>query len=230
MRLFVVIGLGQFGRHTATTLYAGGGDVIAIDADESRVEMVKEDVGQAICADATNIDALRAVGVAKADTAIVALGEEDLEDSIICCTALSDLGVGRIIVRSASEHHGRILSRVGATRVIYPEKQMGEQLAKSLIASGVLDQVTLSTGQVVAHIKPVYDFVGKTLKDCRLHERYRLAVIGIQQPKRSVDDRGEIHEELILVPIPDLEQVVGEEDILIVVGNQSQIDLVSRME
>jgi len=230
LRLFVIIGLGQFGRYTATTLYAGGGDVIAIDADENRVELVKDDVGQAICMDATDEDALRSVGVGKADTAIVALGEADLEASIICCTALSDLGVGRIIVRSASEDHGRILSRVGATRVIYPEKQMGEELAKSLIASGVLDQVTLSTGQTVAHIRPRHDLVGKTIRDCLLQERYRLAVIGIQRPKRSIDDRGELQEELILLPVPDLDNVIGEDDILVVVGNPNQIELISRRE
>ncbi len=230
MKLFVVVGLGQFGRHTATTLYDGGGDVIALDVDQGRVEMVKDQVGQAICLDATDLDSLRAVGVGKADTAIVALGENDLEASIICCTALSDLGVGRIIVRSAFEHHGRILSRVGATRIVYPEKQMGEQLAKSLIASGVLDQVTLPTGQIVAHVRPREDLVGKTLKEARLQERYKLAVIGIQQPKRSVDDRGEVHEELVLSPVPDPDSLINEDDILIIVGNQSQMELVARKE
>jgi trk system potassium uptake protein TrkA len=226
----VVIGLGQFGRHTATTLYDGGGDVIAIDQDEARVEMIKDDVGQAICLNATDVDALRSVGVGKADTAIVALGEDDLEASIICCAALSDLGVGRIIVRSSSEEHGRILSRVGATRMIYPEKQMGEQLAKSLITSGVLDHVMLPTGQTVAFIRPRQDLLGKTLRDCQLQERYRLAVIGIQQPKRGIDDRGELHEELILVPVPDPDMVINEDDILIVVGSQNQIDAISRKE
>lgn len=230
MRLFVVIGLGQFGRYTATTLYAKGADVIAIDRDENRVELVKDDVGQAICLNAADVDSLESVGVGKADTAIVALGEGDLEASIISCTALSDLGVGRIIVRSASEEHGRILSRVGATRVIYPEKQMGEELAKSLMAAGVLDQITLSTGQTVAHIRPRHDLVGKTLFDCKLEERFRLALIGIQQPKRTVDDRGELHEELILMPVPGPEHVIGEEDILIVVGFENQIEMISRKE
>lgn len=230
MRLFVVIGLGQFGRFTATTLYSGGGDVIAIDADEGRVELIKDDVGQAMCLDATDIDALRSIGAGKADTAIVALGEDDLEASIICCMALSDLGVGRIIVRSASEEYGRILFRVGATRIIYPEKQMGEDLAKSLIASGVLDQVTLSTGQAVAHIRPRHDLVGRTLRDCQFRDRFRVAIIGIQQPKRSIDDRGELHEELLLLPVPDLETVIGEDDIIIVVGYPNQIELIARRD
>ena len=84
MKLFVIIGLGQFGRHTAMTLYESGGDVIAIDADQDRVELVKNDVGQAICLDATDMDSLRTVGVGKADTAVIALGEDDREASIIC--------------------------------------------------------------------------------------------------------------------------------------------------
>ena len=230
MRLFVVIGLGQFGRHTATTLYASGGDVIAIDTDEARVELIKDEVGQAICANAADLDSLRTLGVDKADTAIIALGEDDLEASIVCCAALSDLGVGRIIVRAASELHGRILSRVGATRVIYPEKQMGEQLARSLISTGVIDQVMLSTGQTIAHVRPRYDLIGKSLRDCQLRDRYKVAVIGIQHTKRSIDDRGELHEEQNLVPVPEMDTLVGEDDILILVGNENQINLVSRKE
>lgn len=225
-----MIGLGQFGRHTAKTLYEGGGDVIAIDLNEERVDMVKEDVGQAICADGTDIDTLRAIGVDKADTAVLALGEDELEASTLACTCLSDLGVGRIIVRCATELHGRILTRVGATKVVYPEKQMGEQLARSILTSGILDQVTLSTGQIVAHIRPQRDMVGKTLKDSQMLERYRLAVIGIQHPKRSVDDRGELHEELILHSVPSYDTIIDDDDILIVVGNQTQIELIARKE
>ncbi len=227
MKLFVVIGLGQFGRHTAKTLFSGGGDVLAIDKDEDRVERIKNEVGQAICADAADIDILRSLGVSKADTAIIALGETDLEASIMICTAVSDLGVGQLIVRAATELQGRILMRVGATRVIYPEKQMGEQLATSILSSGVLDQVVLSTGQTVAHISPRLDMIGKTLKEAQLTERYRLAVIGIQRPKRSVDDKGELHEELKLYSVPPPDSIISEDDILIVVGSQAQIEAIA---
>jgi trk system potassium uptake protein TrkA len=230
LKLFVVLGLGQFGRHTAMTLYAGGADVIAIDSDEARVELIKDEVGQAICVNATDLESLRTLGVERADAAVVALGEDDLEASIVCCAALSDLGVGRIIVRAASELHGRILSRVGASFVIYPEKQMGVQLAKSLIASGVMDQITLSTGQIVAHIRPRYDFIAKSLRECSVRERYKVAVIAIQRPRRSIDDRGEVKEELDLIPVPELDMVIHEDDILVVVGNEQQIDLISRKE
>lgn len=230
MKLFVIIGLGQFGRHTAKTIYAGGGDVIAIDKNENRVERIKDEVGQAICADATDIDVLRTIGVAKADTAVVALGETDLEASIMACMALNDLGVGRLIVRSATELHGRILSRVGATRVIYPEKQMGEQLALSILASGVLEQITLSTGQTVAHIRPRREFIGKTIKESSINERYRLAIIAMQRPKKSVDDRGELQEDLMLISVPSSDTVIEDDDILVVVGNHAQIEHVSRKD
>jgi trk system potassium uptake protein TrkA len=230
LKQFVVIGLGQFGRHTAKTLYSGGADVVAIDRNEGRVERVKDEVGQAICADATDIDVLRTIGVAKADTAVVALGEIDLEASIMVCVALSDLGVARIIVRSATELHGRILSRIGATRIIYPEKQMGEQLALSILAPGVLEQTNLSTGQTVAHIRPRRDLVGKTLRESNLADRYRLAVIAIQKPISSIDDKGEAQEELDSIPVPSLDTVIENDDILVVAGNHLQIEQVSRKD
>ena len=230
MKQFVIIGLGQFGRHTAKTLYSGGGDVIAIDMNEGRVERVKDEVGQAICADATDIDVLRTIGVANADTAVVALGETDLEASIMACMALNDLGIGRMIVRSATELHGRILARIGATRVIYPEKQMGEQLALSILASGVLEQTTLSTGQTVAHIRPKRDFVGKSIKESKITDRYRLAVIALQKPKKSIDDKGEQQIEVVTTSVPSPETIIENDDILVVVGNHSQIEHVARKD
>jgi len=230
LKLFVVIGLGQFGRHTAKTLFSRGGDVLAIDKNEMRVDRIKDEVGQAICADASDIDILRSLGVAKADTAIIALGEVDLEASIMICTTLSDLGVGKIIVRAATELQGRILTRVGATRVIYPEKQIGEQLALSILSPGVLDQIILPTGQVVAHVSPLQDFVGITLKEADLEERYQIVLIGIQRPKRSIDDRGELHEELVLYSTPPPDFIVAEDDILVVVGDQSQIEAITHKE
>lgn len=230
MKLFVVIGLGQFGRYVASTLHEGGGDVIAIDRDERRVEDIKDWVAQAICMDATDISALRAVDAHKAQTAVVSLGEKDLEGSILATAALSDLGVGNIIVRASNELHGRILRRVGATRLVYPEKQMGEHVAKSILMSGVIDQVTLPTGQTVAQIRPRRDLVGKTLKDAQLRARYSINVIGVQHQRSVVDDEGETHREMMLESMPGAEELIEEDDVLIVVGSQAQIELVARKD
>ena len=230
MKLFVVLGLGQFGRALATTLHAAGADVLAIDADDKRVDDIKDSVGQAVCMDATDIHALRAVGAPRAQTAVVALGEEDLESSILACAALSDLGVGHIIVRAANDLQGRILARVGATRVIYPERQMGEHIAKSLMSSGIEDQFTLSTGQVVAEIRPRADIVGKTLKELQLISKYGVQIITIKRVKSRIDDRGEAVRDAVAISPPTAVDVVEDDDVLVAVGNQAQIERLARKD
>lgn len=230
MKLFFVIGLGQFGRNVATTLHEGGADVVAIDRDEQRVDDIKDDVSQAVCMDATDISALRAIDAHKAQSAVVSLGEKDLEGSILATASLSDLGVGNIIVRASNDLHGKILRRVGATRLVYPEKQMGEHIANSLLMSGVIDQVTLSTGQTVAHIRPRRDLVGKTLKDVQFRARYAVNVISLQHQRAIVSDDGETQREMVLEDMPGPDEVIEEDDILIVVGNQAQIALIARKE
>lgn len=230
MKFFVVLGLGQFGRQVAKSLHEGGAEVLAVDQDEKRVDSVKEDVEQAVCMNATDMEALRAVGCPKAQTAVLALGEADLEASILACAALSDLGVANIIVRAANELHGRILQRVGATKVVYPEKQMGEQVAGSILMSGVIDQVTLSTGQTVAQIRPRRDLIGKTLADAQLRARYAINVIGVQHARTVVDDDGETTSKLVLEDVPGPDEMIEEDDVLIVVGSQSQIELVTRRD
>ena len=230
MKLYVVVGLGQFGRHVAMSLHNGGGDVLAIDQDARRVDDIKDNVGQAVCMDATDMGALRAVGAAKAQTAVVALGEDDLEASILTCASLSDLGIGTIIVRAENAMQERILTRVGATRVVFPEMQMGQHIAKSILMSGVIDQVTLSTGQTVAQIRPRRDLVGKSLKDSELRVRFSINVIGIQHERHFVDDNGESQVERVLKSVPSPDDIIDEDDILVVVGNQAQIELITRKD
>lgn len=228
MKVFVVIGLGQFGKHVALSLQDGGGEVLAIDQDERRVESIKDDVHQAVCMNATDLEALRAVGAAKAQTAVVAVGENDLEAGVVACAALSDLGVAHIIVRAANELQARILERVGATEVVYPERQMGEHIARSILMSGVIEQVTLSTGQMVAQVRMRRDLVGRTLKDAQLRQRFSINVIGIQRKHQYVDDNGVNQWEETLDGNPNPDEVIQEDDVVIVVGSQAQIELIAR--
>ncbi|MCP4504426.1 MAG: TrkA family potassium uptake protein [Deltaproteobacteria bacterium] len=228
MKVFVVIGLGQFGMHVALSLQEGGGEVLAIDQDEGRVESVKDRVSQAVCLNATSLESLRAVGVAKAQTAVVAVGENDLEAGVVACAALSDLGVANIIVRAANDLQARILERVGATKVVFPERQAGEHIARSILMSGVIEQVTLSTGQTVAQIRLRRDLVGRTLKDVQFRQRFSINVIGIQRKTQYVDDNGANQWDEKLDGNPDPDEIIGAEDIVIVVGNQAQIELIAR--
>ncbi len=230
MKRFAVVGLGQFGYHVALSLAKSGASVLAIDQSERRVDEVKQYVEQAVCMDATSEERLRAVGLMKVDVAILALGEKDLEASILCCAALADLGLSQIVVRAANPLQARILERVGATRMVFPEKEMGESIARSVLMSGVLDQVELSTGQTVAQIRPRRDVVGMTLLDARLRQRFAINVIGIQKPTHRIDDEGRPTGEHTLINAPGPETVVEENDILIVVGDNKTIQSVARRD
>jgi trk system potassium uptake protein len=227
---FLVTGLGQFGHQVAISLNEGGGDVLAVDQNPRRVEKIKDSVGQAVCMDSTDIEALRAMGAQKMQTAVIALGEEDLEASVLTCVALSDLGVGKIVVRAANELQGRILNRVGATKIVYPEKEMGKHVGNSLLMSGVIDQVTLSTGQVVAQILAKRELIGTTLKESQLRKRYGINVIGIERHEEYVDDYGVHQVAKTLEDVPEPDARITEKDVLIVVGNQAQIELVARKD
>ncbi|MEM7588673.1 MAG: TrkA family potassium uptake protein [Myxococcota bacterium] len=210
MKLFVVMGLGQFGRHTAMTLYEAGADVLAIDEDAPRVELIKNGVGQAVCMDATDPMALDSMQVGKADAAVVAFGEVQLEASILACAALRDLGIKKVVVRSSAPTHGRILKRVGAHHVIYPEKQMGRELARSLLVNSVLEETVLPTGQVVADVPLSSAYEGKTLQDLQLLSRHQLVVIGL---RRQQQWQG----------VPPQETALCAGDILVIVGNRKNI-------
>ncbi|MEM7495717.1 MAG: TrkA family potassium uptake protein [Myxococcota bacterium] len=211
MKLFVVMGLSQLGRHTAVTLYEGGVDVLAIDKDEARVEAVKDRVGQAVCFDATDPQALRSMGVEKAAAAVVAFGENQLEASVLACAALHDLGVHKVVVRSTTYVRGQILQRVGATHVVYPERQMGQELARSLLVDSALEETVLPTGQVVADVPLPAPFLGRTLGQLQLRDRYHVAVIGIRRNAQKWQ------------PMPESDQVGQEGDVLVVVGNRRDI-------
>ncbi|MEM7403133.1 MAG: TrkA family potassium uptake protein [Myxococcota bacterium] len=210
MKLFVVMGLGQFGYHTAMTLYEAGSDVLAIDKDPSRVELIKDSVGQAVCMDATQTAALESMQVGKANAAVIAFGEVQLEASILACVALRDLAVQKVVARSSTPIHGRILKHVGAHHVIYPEKQIGKELARSLLVNSVLEETILPTGQVVANIPLATACVGKTLADLQLPTRHQLVVIGLHRQQQWQG-------------IPAQETVLRAGDVLVVVGNRKQI-------
>ena len=134
MKRFVVIGLGRFGRRLARELTEAGHEIIAIDTREALVERVRDEVALAVCLDATEPEALKSQGVDKVDAAVVAIGE-DFEANALATATLKSLGVGRVISRASSDIQRRILDRIGADQVIFPEEEMAVRLAykKALI-------------------------------------------------------------------------------------------------
>ncbi len=161
-RQFAVIGLGRFGSSIARTLYNQGCEVLAIDRREEMVQEMSGSVTQAVQLDATDEKALKAVGIENIDVAIVAIGE-NLQASILISILLKEVGVKEVIAKARTPLHGRILKKIGADKIIFPEKEMGARLARSLVTTNILEQVELSPGYSVVEILAPKEFAGKSI-------------------------------------------------------------------
>lgn len=227
MKQYVVVGLGKLGTKVATTLVREGGDVVAIDRDMDRVEEVKDQVGHAICLDITDEDDMASVGIEGVSAAVVAIGE-DQEASIMCTAILKRLGVPLIVARANSDLHGRILELVGATRVIYAEDQVGEDVAMGLVRSNVREWFTLPTGHTVAELVPSASFSGKPLRDLGFRDRFGVNVISIRSRRPAVGPAGESTFREHYNNRPGPEDLIQEGDSLVVVGPGEGVEALSR--
>lgn len=209
---YVVLGLGIFGSSVATTLSRGGKEVLAIDKDMSCVERLAGTVTKAVQADTTDIEQLRALGVEDFDVAIVAIGDQ-LESSIMTVMNLKELGVKHIIAKARNKQFMQILEKVGADKVVRPEKDMGTKLAKSLLRNRIVDLVELEGGYSVVEMKTPAIWVGKTLKILNVRATYDFNIIGVRkngmgQLKMSVD--------------PDM--IIEKDDVFLIVANTKNIE------
>jgi trk system potassium uptake protein TrkA len=221
--LFAVIGLGRFGFKLATTLAEKGAEVLAIDIDRELVEEIKDLVSKAVCLDSTEEKALRAVGVQDVDAAVVAIGV-NIEASILTTAILRRLGVGRIIGRAMTKLQGQILQEVGARKVIYLEDQMGEEVARSLIAPHVREHITLGTGHSLVELVPRKAFVGRTIAEIDFRARYGVNIIAIEKRIPRVTERGENTYDVKVNDLPSPHDRIEEGDILVVVGSNEKIE------
>jgi trk system potassium uptake protein TrkA len=223
MRQFAVIGLGRFGFKVAEVLAAKGAQVLAIDKDIGLVDKVRDVVTEAVQLECTDEEALRESGVESVDAAVVSIGE-DVEASILITTLLKNLGIKEIIARAGTRLHAQILKEVGATRVVFPEEDMGLRVANSIFAPGVLDYVDLGADYNLAEIEAKGDFIGKSIRELHLKSKYCVNVIMIMKKiKETVGEEGGFTErEIKELPTPDY--VLGEKDILVVVGDSKDIE------
>ncbi|HID95999.1 MAG TPA: TrkA family potassium uptake protein [Candidatus Latescibacteria bacterium] len=224
---FAVIGLGQFGFKVATTLAQMGGEVIAIDSNRERVEEIKDQVTQAVCLDSTDEKALRAAGIQDMDAVVVAIGE-NIETSILTTALLKRLKVKRIIARASTNLQGQVLAEVGAEKVIYPEDQMGEQVARSIIAPHILQHITLQTGHSLVQIVPKKEFIGKTIKEINFRAKYGVNIIAIHRKVPTITETGESGFRIEVNDLPNPDDRIEETDILVVVGSDEKIEKLAR--
>lgn len=176
---YAVIGLGQFGMTLALTLAEANCDVLAIDDKEENIQDIAEKVTYAVKADVREPGALQALGVQNVDVTIVAVAE-NMEASITATMQAKELGVPFVMAKAMNALHGRILSKIGADRVIYPEQSMGVRVAKNLLSSGFVDLFELSSDFSMAEFLVPDEWVGRRLIDLKIREKYNINLIGIK--------------------------------------------------
>ncbi|MBV5277741.1 MAG: TrkA family potassium uptake protein [Campylobacteraceae bacterium] len=164
MKTYAVIGLGKFGYHIAKGLAEQGMDIIAIDNDPHKIQEISEFIEDAIILDSTDIKALREAGVVGLDTVIISIGE-NIEASILTLMALKELDNKNIIAKAITLTHGEILARLGAFKVIYPERESAKKLVENLVGNVVIDQIDFSSTVKIAKFLATKFLIGKTIKD-----------------------------------------------------------------
>ncbi len=184
---FAVIGLGQFGMTLAVTLAESDCDVLAIDDKEENIEEISEKVTYAVKADVREPGILKALGVQNVDVAIIAVAE-NLEASISATMQAKDLGVSFVVAKSMNSLHGRILDKIGADKIIYPEQSMGLRVARNLMSGGYLDVFELSAEFSMAEFSMPVSWIGKNLVDLNIRERFHINIIGIKQGENVTVD------------------------------------------
>jgi len=204
---FVVIGLGRFGTSVAQTLSTLGHDVLAMDKDEHAVQVIMQDVTQAVQADARDEDTLLALGVRNFDVAIVAIGD-DLEANILITLMLKEMGIPYVVTKAQSALHGKVLEKIGADKIIYPEQDMGFRLANNLVRTNLMDFIELSLDFSIFEIITPVQFVNKSIGKLNLRAVYNINVVAI---KKSAD-------KIVIAPGPN--EVIEEKDILVIVCNK----------
>ncbi len=211
MKQFAVLGLGSFGKIVAQTLAEYGAAVIGIDRNVENVDSMRDIITQAIEADVTHKDDLVSIGFEGIDVAIISLGD-NIEGSVLATMYLHELGVPQIIVKGVSPEHGKILKMVGATDVIFPEKDMAQRIAMALVSPNIVDHIPLVPGYSIVDFVAPRHFWGKTLLELNVRREYGVEVIAIKS-----ESTGKIK------VIPSALDKIEKGDTLIIVGKDEDI-------
>ncbi len=202
---FAVIGMGRFGSSVARTLYEMDYEVMGIDEDEERINENIQSVTHAIAADCTDEMALKEIGIRNFDVVVVAIGA-DIQASILTTLILKELGVKKIVVKAQNERHGQVLYKVGADRVVFPERDMGVRVAHNLISANVLDFIELAEDYSVAEVVVTSNMVGKSIRQLDVRARFGVNIIAIKSGDK-----------FNISPRPD--EMIERHDVLVVIGH-----------
>lgn len=209
MKQFAIIGLGRFGASIARTLYALGHDVLAIDSNDELVQEISDSVTHAVQADATDEHALTALGIRNFDVAVVAIGTS-IQASILATLNCKELGVKYVLTKAQNEVHAKILYKIGADKVVFPERDMGMRVAHNLVSSNILDYIELAPDYSLVEIEAMPQWEGKSLKQLNMRVKYGVNVMAIK------------HGNDINIS-PQGQDLIQPHDILVVIGSNDDI-------
>ncbi|MCU0560130.1 MAG: TrkA family potassium uptake protein [Desulfobacterales bacterium] len=211
MKRFAVIGLGNFGFHVAQALFEDGNEVVAIDMDKSRVQAIDAHATEAIVMNAVDKEMMKALGMEQLDGVVVSTGA-NISTSVLICLHLQELKVKRIIAKAIDDDHAKVLTKVGATEIIHPERDMALRVARNLSRPNIIDFIPLAADFDLAQIDPPREFIGKSLKELNLRAKYKVHIIAIKEL---------VPENFILVPPANF--IIKDSDILIALGKSEDI-------
>ena len=205
---FLVAGLGLFGTSVAVTLQGLGYEVYALDNDESLVQDLSSQLTYVVSGDASDRKTLQALPLEDIDVAVVAIG--NVERNMMTTMLLKELGIKQVVSKAINNLHGAMLSKIGADKVVYAERDMGERLAHNLISAGVMDYIELSSEISVMSLTIPAEFIGKNLIEADLRRRYDVNVVAIKREGRTLVN-------------PKAQEVFQPEDEIIVLGTHEGV-------
>ncbi|AQS54909.1 MAG: potassium channel family protein [Planifilum sp.] len=206
---FAVIGLGRFGGSVARALCEMGYEVLVVDKNEQRIQDFSNIATHAVVADTTDEEALNALGIRNFDIVVVAIGE-DIQSSILTTLILKELDVQTVVVKARNALHGKVLYKIGADKVVYPERDMGIRVVHSLISPNILDIIELADDYSIVEIHAGEFFSGKTLKDLDIRAKFGCNVMAIKSGDR-----------INIAPLAS--DRINEGDILVVIGHNDDL-------
>lgn len=179
-RSYAVFGLGRYGKAVATELANSGAEVLAVDIDETIVNSAISAIPFCKCADITDPEVVRQLGIANMDVVVIAMAN-NLEASVMAVMLCKEIGVKTVIAKCGNETHKKILSRIGADKVVFPESESGARLAKNLLSAGFVDMIELDNNISLIELDVKPEWIGKTLVELNLRRHYSVNVVAVRE-------------------------------------------------
>ncbi|QXM06353.1 potassium channel family protein [Crassaminicella indica] len=214
MKQFVVIGCGRFGSSVAKTLYGLGFDVLAIDANEDVIQGIADSVTHAVQADATEEASIKSLGMSNFDVAVITIGS-NIQASIMATLIVKELGVKHVVAKAQNEQHAKVLYKIGADRIVFPERDMGVRVAHNLVSSNFLDIIELAPDYSIVEISALKEWEGQNLRDLNMRAKYGINVMAI---KHGVE----------INISPRATDIVKKDDVLVVIGHNDDLQKIEK--